>query len=182
MQEVWKDVCGYEGVYEVSNLGNVRSIDRIDCLGHIRKGKVLNIVTDKYGYFVVHLSLFGKSKYHKVHRLVALAFIENPQNFRQINHKDENKKNNCVSNLEWCTSKHNINYGNRNNLVAISLYGENGHRHKLTQKDVDEIRTLYKKRSKENNMKKLSLKYGVSETEIRRIIKNQRWKIHKEDQ
>ena len=113
MIEVWKDVIGYEGIYEVSNLGIIRSVERYDYSGHKRKAKTIAFVIDRDGYAKVHLCLCGKSKYHFVHRIVATAFIDNPENLPQINHKDENKKNNKAENLEWCTSKYNKNYGRR---------------------------------------------------------------------
>jgi len=118
MTEVWKPVKNYEGYYEVSNLGNVRSLDRI--VHHSRnftrfqKGNVLTIRTNSTGnYSTVLLSKDNKHKMVKVHRLVATAFIDNPNGYREINHKDENKQNNRVDNLEWCSRKYNENYGTK---------------------------------------------------------------------
>lgn len=106
MTEIWKPVVGYEKYYEVSNLGRVRSN---------RTGKVLKYNVTPNGRATVEL--FGdvgtKSKRLLVHRLAAIAFIPNPNNYPQINHKDENPSNNCVENLEWCTAKYNMNYGTR---------------------------------------------------------------------
>ena len=112
--EIWKPVVGYENLYEVSNYGRVRSLDRVDCAGRKRKGKELKQRSDKDGYKRAGLSKNGTSKPLLVHRLVAIAFISNPQNKPQINHKDENKANNCVWNLEWCDQAYNNNYGTRN--------------------------------------------------------------------
>lgn len=114
--EVWKDVVGYEGLYEVSSHGRVRSLDRIVTYkaGGTRKfyGKILSLVELKNkGYLVVPLSRDGKTNNHRVNRLVAIAFIENPDNKEQVNHIDENKKNNNVENLEWSTSIENVNHG-----------------------------------------------------------------------
>lgn len=113
--EVWRPVVGYEGLYEVSSEGRVRSLDRI-CVHYsggpqIRKGKLLTLQTDHKGYKKILLSKDGTYKLWSVHRLVALAFIPNPNNYPCVNHKDENKANNSVDNLEWCTIKYNINYG-----------------------------------------------------------------------
>ena len=180
MIEVWKDVIGYEGIYEVNNLGIIRSVERLDNSGHKRKSKILGLVADRDGYIKVHLCLQGKARYHFVHRIVATAFIDNPERLPQINHKDENKANNKVENLEWCTAKYNINYGKRNILVSESLYGEKAHSSKITQKDVDKIRKQYESRSKENNMKKLAKQYGISESQVWRIINNKRWKVEQE--
>ena len=121
MEEIWKPIVGYEGYYEVSNLGRVRSIDRVvvDKTGRrqFKKGTLLNYRPDRQGYYIVALSINRKYKTKCVHTLVADAFIPNPDNLPQVNHKDEVKSNNCVDNLEWCSAKYNANYGNRNKKV-----------------------------------------------------------------
>lgn len=110
MEEIWKDVVGYEGLYQVSNFGRVRS------LGHDKwhKGRIIKPHYDgRKHYLFVQIYKNKNSKKINVHRLVAETFIPNPQNLPQVNHKDENKINNCVWNLEWCTNKYNINYNNK---------------------------------------------------------------------
>ena len=109
--EIWKDVAGYEGFYQVSNKGNVRSVARKDSIGRKRDGRILKPRYDKDGYLNVGLCKNGKSKTKNVHRLVAESFIPNPKGFLEINHKDESKSNNRVENLEWCTREHNMNHG-----------------------------------------------------------------------
>ena len=102
MKEIWKDCKGYEGLYQISNLGRVWSIGSQKYL----KGSI-----DKDGYMCVYLTAKnGKTKMEKIHRLVALVFLDNPNNYTQVNHKDKNKQNNCVDNLEWCTAKYNNTY------------------------------------------------------------------------
>ena len=121
MQEMWNDVPGYEGLYQVSNQGNVRSVERIVKDTHctrIFKGRQLKQFFDHNGYKVVTLSKQGSLKQIKVHRLVALAFIPNLENHPQVNHKDENIVNNFACNLEWCDGKYNSNYGTRNARMA----------------------------------------------------------------
>ena len=104
MQEIWKDINGFEGKYQVSNLGNVRSFCRGDHLLRLNGGKK---------YIQVILCNNGKIYGRLVHRLVAEAFIPNPNNLPCVNHKDENPKNNCADNLEWCTYKYNNEYNER---------------------------------------------------------------------
>ena len=113
-KEIWKDIKGYEGLYQVSNKGNVRSL-------HYGKIKQLSIVKRSNGYLMVSLWNKMKRKHYLVHRLVAEAFIPNPNNYPQVNHKDENPINNSVDNLEWCTSKYNNNYGTRNQRMFNNM-------------------------------------------------------------
>ena len=122
-KEVWKDVVGYEGFYQVSNLGRVRSVDRLingRYAGHKTKvkGKILNTFTSKTGYVRVALHINKKVNKFSVHRLVAQAFIPNQDNKPQVNHKDEKRDNNNVNNLEWVTAKDNSNYGTRPKKIS----------------------------------------------------------------
>lgn len=109
--EIFKDIKGYKGLYQVSTHGNVKALGNGG--SNASKEKILKPNKDKKGYLMVGLCKQGKRKMCKIHRLVAMVFIENPNNFREINHKDEDKTNNRVTNLEWCDRKHNINYGTR---------------------------------------------------------------------
>ena len=116
--EIWKPIKGYEGLYEVSNLGNIRSLDRYieqkqfsgTIFKRLYKGKILKPQLRNSGYLMVNL----KNKQIVVHRLVAETFIENPENKPYINHKDACRTNNCVSNLEWVTHSENVQYGVKN--------------------------------------------------------------------
>lgn len=122
MQEIWKDIVDYEGLYQVSNLGNVKSIGRwIDakCKGkRWQEEKILKPSVEGQGYLFVSLCKNGKVKFFKVHRLVAQAFISNPNNYPCVNHINEIKDNNKVENLEWCTVKYNNNYNGRQKRIA----------------------------------------------------------------
>ena len=109
--EMWKDVVGYEGFYQVSNKGNVYSVARIDSMGRKHGGRTLKPRYHKDGYLQVILCKNGIRKNKLIHRLVLEAFVENPNNLPEVNHLDEIKDNNELSNLEWCTSKHNSNHG-----------------------------------------------------------------------
>ena len=123
--EVWKDVAGYEGFYQVSNKGNVYSIGRINSRGNRCGGRTLKPGCNNHGYLTVGLCKNGKSKTKNVHRLVAETFIPNPKGFLEINHKDENKSNNEPSNLEWCTREYNVNYGTRTEKVCKKVRAVN---------------------------------------------------------
>ena len=137
MEEIWKDIfyvdiindeiVDFRGLYQVSNLGNIKSMSD-NHRKHRNKILKTRIKTD---YVVVNLSKNGKSKDYRVHRLVAYMFIpNNDKNKWQVNHKDENHKNNNVNNLEWCTPKYNSNYGTRNERGANNRKGANNHRSK----------------------------------------------------
>jgi len=119
MEEVWKDIEGYEGLYEVSNLGRVKSLSRIDSLGRKYKEKMLR-QSNSRGYLHTSLSKDNNSKSYQTHRLVALTFIPNPENKPQVNHMDENKTNNRVDNLNWMTSKENNDWGTRKSRAIKS--------------------------------------------------------------
>lgn len=114
-KEYWRPVVGYEGLYEVSNLGRIKSFDtyRKGPNGSIRiyKGRILKPFINGRGYLQVTLSKNGTHKKFQVHRLVALHFLPNPSNLPEVNHKDENKLNNSVDNLEWCDRLYNVRYG-----------------------------------------------------------------------
>lgn len=117
--ENWKDVKGYEGFYQVSDLGNVRSLARDvyrqnGTFHHHVEEKILVPGINRYCYQYVNLCKNGKRKVMTIHRLVAMAFLPNPENKPMINHKDEVKNNNSVENLEWCSAQYNINFGTRN--------------------------------------------------------------------
>ena len=128
------DIKGYEGYYQINKDGVVKSLDRLCRIGHkfiskdveikaIKYGKVLNFQKEKKGYLSVHLSKEGKSKTIKVHRLIATHFIPNPENKPEVNHKDGNKENNSIENLEWVTSKENCQHAVKNGL-RIAAKGE----------------------------------------------------------
>ena len=137
MLEVWKEIDGYTG-YKISNTGKV--------LG--KRGSILHQTQSNCGYRIVHLSEKGIVKWRSVHRLVAQAFIPNPDNLPEVNHKDEDKTNNCVDNLEWCTSSYNNLYNNKsqrmietkrkNNIPIVPVSATIGHVKALSKKVICE--------------------------------------------
>lgn len=180
--EEWRDITGYEGLYQVSNLGRVRSLDRTELIH--RKGscfyrhfssKILHLNKTGKGYLRVDLckTINGKQNLiHKsVHRLVAESFIPNPENKKTVNHIDGNKTNNCFENLEWNTYSENVKHSFINGLEK-PYKRIDGISKKLTDSQVIEIRSehaLYKKSSTE-----LAKKYNVSHTYIKKIISRER--------
>ena len=125
-EEIWLDIAGYEGLYQISNLGRVKSLERtfVDKIGRERtfRGRILKPKTERSGYLQVSLcNGSGKKKSFLVHRLVCETFHENPENKPCVNHIDENRTNNAASNLEWCTYAENNNHGTRPTSVAKAL-------------------------------------------------------------
>lgn len=109
--EIWKDISGYEGKYQVSNIGRVKSLQRWSGTKYYNREQILkNHINKRNGYVYVYLTKNNKSKNVRLHRLVAKAFIPNPNDYDDINHKDCNRTNNNVDNLEWCTRSYNIKY------------------------------------------------------------------------
>lgn len=122
--EKWKDIKDFEGLYQVSNYGRVKSLKRYtnnQYNQYMIDEKILTPTLSKYGYYRVHLCNKNKSRIIHVHRLVAQAFLDDYDEKLQVNHKDENKLNNYINNLEMCDSKYNCNYGTRNDKIRKSI-------------------------------------------------------------
>ena len=113
VKEIWKPVKGYETTYIVSNFGRIKAVERVNYVGKHFKEHIMKYAVDRNGYQRVYLTYMGITKSKLVHRVVAEAFIQNTHGYPEINHKDENKQNNKIENLEWCTHKYNSNYGTR---------------------------------------------------------------------
>ena len=113
-KEIWKDIEGFEGLYQVSNMGNVKSLN----YNHTGKERIMKPQKSSNGYLQVKLWKDGKAKRYLVHRLVANAFLDNSDNLPEVNHKDENKENNHVDNLEFCSRSYNCSYNGRAERIA----------------------------------------------------------------
>ena len=141
VMETWKDIDGFEGYYQISNCGAIGSLDRFDGIRNL-KGKYLKQSLKQNGYLQVGLRKNGKRKWFSVHRLVAIHFIDNPENKPQVNHIDCDKQNNNVNNLEWVTAKANYKHAERNGLMNPAKgenhpnYGLYGERSKSAKKVV----------------------------------------------
>lgn len=124
MEEIWKDIEGYEGLYQVSNLGNIKSLQRKNICGKTIPSKLLKPHENpQTKYLTVNLYKSGKSHTVSIHRLVAYAFVPNPHNLPQVGHKDESRNNNCANNLEWTTNIENSNTPKRKEKLSASLLG-----------------------------------------------------------
>ncbi len=136
-EEIWKDIKGYEGIYQISNYGRVKSLSRYTIQNHFVKEKLLKGYDNSNGYWYYDLHDSNcKRKKKSAHVLVGEAFIDNPNNYACINHKDENTYNNYVDNLEWCTYKYNCNYGDHNIKLSKSLKGKNSGKDNVGAKSV----------------------------------------------
>lgn len=182
--EVWKDIKGFEGYYQVSNKARVRSVDRIiDGVNQwgkitfsrksiIRKGSI-----SRSGRRRVNLYRDGTMKTIPIHRLVATAFVPNPKGYNIVNHKDGNPLNNLPDNLEWCTASHNTRHAYEMGL-AKGRPGEQHHNAKLNEDQVNRIRVMHK--SGKYTVSILSEKFNISQSQIHRIIHYKRWKNGKD--
>jgi len=180
MNEHWRSIAGFEGFYEVSNLGRVRSLThkaRGKSNSEVtHEGQLLNPTLNSDGYHVLTLSRDGKTIQRKVHRVVAQAFHPNPMGFPCVNHIDFNKINNQSVNLEWCTNAHNMrhdwNHGRRRSPKIASHGSKNGNA-KLSDDNVTEIRR--RNVDGETNVA-LAAEFGVCKDTISRIIRREAWK------
>ena len=158
IKEVWKDIRGYEGLYQVSNLGRVKSL-----LRGSTEGKILCPLEHRQGYLHVRLYKKGVYKQFSIHRLVAITYLDNPNNFLEVNHIDENKKNNRVDNLEWCTYKYNSNYGTCRQKISEHM-----------KKRTGENNPFYGKKHSEETKKKMRDNHadfkGGKHPEARRVL------------
>ena len=164
--EEWRDVAGYEGFYQVSDLGRVRSF-------HNQYGRILKPVVTQKGYAQATLIKNGKTRSRPIHILVARAFIANPENKPQVNHIDGNPLNCRVDNLEWVTPKENIQHAYRTGLAKS---GPNHSRSLLTAEQVRYIRRVYKKGDPKFGMSALGRKFGVKIGVIYGVIHRKTYK------
>lgn len=176
MKEIWEDVKRFEDRYKISNLGNIKSLPNkwYFSNGGYResKGKILKKRIGNTGYYYVCIRDKNKCiKKVNIHRIVAEAFIKNSNNKPFVNHIDGNKLNNNVNNLEWVTMQENFDHAVKNNLTAK---GEKCALHKLTEKQVIEIRKLYKEKSGWT-YKKLSAAFNTCESNIYYILSGKYW-------
>jgi len=177
-KEIWKPIEGFENIYEISNHGRVKSLDRYVGTGIkgnskvLRKGKILKPSINCTGYLCV--GLCDKSTNRKitalVHRLVAGRYVENSESKQIINHKDFNKQNNYFENLEWCTTQENVRYSVKHGRYPS---GENNHNSKLSWEEVNQIREM---RRNGLTLRKIGLIFNIADMTVLGIVKYKAWK------
>ena len=175
MREIWKDVVGFEGLYKVSNLGSVKGMSKSWVCGmysgiRTKPESILKLSIESNGYYQVWMAKSGDGKHYLVHRLVAKAFLENLENKKDVNHKNGNKLDNALDNLEWCTRSENIIHAFRNNFKKPSSGSKHG-MSKLKEDDVLKIRELAGKYTK----LELAEMFGVGRRSINNIVNYKSW-------
>jgi hypothetical protein len=174
MTEEWKDITGFEGFYQISNFGRVKSLGG-KCGSAMRKPSIRSTSLTKDGYEKVRLLWGGKDKTVRIHRLVAEAFIPNPEGKETVNHIDGNKRNNHVSNLEWADRSEQLYHAYKLGLKQ-SKVGSNNPVAKLSDEDVREIRKTYVRQSREYGTVALAKKYGVTNRVIGLVVSGKSYK------
>lgn len=184
-KEIWKNIKGFENIYQISNYGNIKNI---------KKNILIKpFISKKTKYYQIDLCKNGHKKRYSIHRLVAQAFISNPNNFPQVNHKDENKQNNRYDNLEWCTAKYNSNYGTCKQRIGIKS-SQKKHTYETKQKISKALSKPIIQYSKNNTFIKewgsayeVQRKLRISKSNVNECCNNKRksagnyiWKFKKE--
>jgi len=164
MSEIWKDILNYNGIYQISNIGRVKSYKN-------NKITILKNYTNNKGYPEVNLKYNSKKKHLMIHRLIAIYFIDNPENLPEVNHKDGNKLNYKINNLEWCTHAENIQHAYDTGLQKLQL-GEKNSSAKLTEQQVLDIRKIDKSISSAI----IAKQYNMGKTAIKSIRARKTWK------
>lgn len=167
LDEVWKDIAGFEGFYQCSSYGRIRSVDHPD---RRTKARILKQGISDKGYSLIGFWMNKKVNTKRVHRVIAMTFIPNPKNFKEVNHIDGNKLNNSVDNLEWTTRSENVKHAWRNNLI------KNTSKRKLTKKEVMEIRELYNRRKGHKpTVAKIGEAYNFTQWQVKEVVTQDIW-------
>jgi len=167
--EVWKDIPEWEGLYQASTFGRIKSLDRFIAVGRW-KSSILKLIIGNRGYYKVILANKSIKKTYDIHKLIALTFIINPHNYPCINHKNGIKTDNKLENLEWCSYSQNTIHAYKNGL---NKKGELHYKAKITEKQAIDIITKYQ--SKKYTFKMLGIEYGVHLSTIAYIINGKNW-------
>lgn len=164
-QEIWKDILGYEGLYQISNLGRVKSLARYDAIGRKVRGRILKCQSNPDGYLNITIGRGENKKTFLVHRLVAMHFVPNPLNLPEINHKDVNVTNNKANNLEWCDRIYNAKYDNAHLKTA-----------EKNKKPVIQMDLEGNAIKKWNSIKEAGMAVNIPDTNIKACCKKQKYR------
>lgn len=177
MKEQWKEIKGNREIYEVSTCGNVRTKNREGARGRHIKGHVLAQHDNSNGYPRCDMNIDGKQRSYLVHRLVAKLFIPNPENKPDVNHKNGNKHDNSVENLEWCTKSENEKHAWKIGLkYDTATKGELHGMHKLSQDDVEYIRKNHVRKGGVLKTRELAKMFNVNPQTITEIVSERIWR------
>lgn len=177
MKEQWKEIKGNREIYEISNLGNIKTKDREGARGKYIKGHILSQRDNSNGYLRCDINIEGKTKSYLVHRLVAEKFIPNPDDKPFVNHIDGNKHNNSIDNLEWCTRSENEKHAWKTGLKHdIATKGELHGMHKLSKKDVEYIRANHIRNGGNIKTGELAHIFNVNPQTITDIVSERIWR------
>lgn len=171
--EVWRDIKGYEGLYQVSTYGRIKKLAGVNILDRTTKERIMSPLTQRLGYIQIGLTKDRKRSFPLVHRVVAETFIPNPNGYPEVNHLDGDKKNNSVDNLAWCSKSQNMRHAVDTGLKPSSK-GENNGQSKLTEEEVKEIKRLLK--DGVISQRKIAERYKVTPALISLIKKLKAWK------
>ena len=178
MEEIWKDIAGYEGLYQISNKGRVKSLNRLvkdttkDRVQKIR-GRILKYCDNGKGYKMVYLNKNRERKNYYVHRLVAETFIPNPKQLPEVNHKDLNKANNKISNLEWITELDNKRHYRMTEIAKIRNKERGETRREAYKKQIDKVipRIIFEYSKNNKTLKQINIDTGIGVATISKILK-----------
>lgn len=181
MEEIWKDVVDFGGYYEVSSLGRIRSVSRIVTVGNrswVMPSKIRKASKNKYGYLIINFRVGGENTTCILHRVVAKAFIPNPNHLPEVNHKNGIKSDNNILNLEWVTSKDNVKHAWVNKLIKKPRHGPYNSKAKMSYEKITELKTLYD--SGNYTLTELAKRINVSRTTLGDAFKGRTWKVTSE--
>lgn len=181
MSEIWKDIPEYEGLYQINEIGEIKTLDKVvkNAKG-FRKiyGKKLKLQLDKKGYYRIGLTKNNKQKFYLVHRLVAKTFISNKNNYPVVNHIDGNTRNNCVTNLEWCTYSYNIKHAYNIGLKNPKSAEHEGIKNPKSKLKEEQVIEILKEKQNNNNIKEAykKLNFKISFSGLEQIWYGYKWK------
>lgn len=172
-KEIWKDIPGYEGYYQISNTGNIKSLDRFIVKKNGAKvflqGKYVSVSVHKHGHHVVRLWKENNTKLYNLYRLLALVYISNPENKKEVNHIDGNRMNFDLKNLEWVTASENMKHAYVNGLSKCNF--EKGFKHKRSKLNNEKLDEIFERRKSGKKLNEIANEFGLNFQYVSRLLK-----------